>query len=127
MFNAGTPYFDIFRTQHFKSYKKPTVLHHKTCPKCSRNLVNIYYSNQLEEYICKNDVRAAQMRLAFPTDFKELIKASNGSIGKAPEYLDEDNAKHYSEYALNGICRNIYCGCNETVHKSFKYVITANH
>lgn len=47
----------------------------------------------VEEYICKNDVRAAQMRLSFPTDFKELIKASNGSIGKATEYLDEDKFK----------------------------------
>ena len=48
-----TPYLDMYRTQQFKSKSKPTVLHQKTCPICDRKLVNVYYSNQLEKYICK--------------------------------------------------------------------------
>lgn len=39
--------------QPFKFGSKPTVLHQKTCPMCDRKLVNVYYSNQLEKYICK--------------------------------------------------------------------------
>lgn len=45
---------------------------------------------EIEDHICKNDTRAAQMRISFPSDFKELIKASNGSIGKALCCLDPD-------------------------------------
>lgn len=54
MFDFETPYLDMYRTQHFKFKSKPTVLHHKTCPICDRKLVNVYYSNQIEKYICKN-------------------------------------------------------------------------
>ena len=46
--------------------------------------------SEVEDYICKNDVRAAQMRLSFPTEFKELIKASGGGIGRAISYLDPE-------------------------------------
>lgn len=53
MFNFETPYLDMYRTQHFKFKPKPTVLHHKTCTDCGRTLVNIYYSAQLDRYICK--------------------------------------------------------------------------
>lgn len=33
--------------------KKQTVLHQKTCPICDSKRVNVYYSNQLDKYICK--------------------------------------------------------------------------
>ena len=37
-----------------RKYKPtPTILHQKTCLVCNRKLVNVYYSNQLEKYICK--------------------------------------------------------------------------
>ena len=54
MFDFETPYLDMYRTQHFKFKSKPAVLHRKTCPICDRKLVNVYYSNQLGKYICKN-------------------------------------------------------------------------
>ena len=53
MFNSGTPYLDMYRTQRFKFKSRPTVLHQKTCPECNRKRVNFYYSNQLVKYICK--------------------------------------------------------------------------
>lgn len=37
----------------FKYKSKPIVLHHRTCPICESKRVNVYYSNQLEKYICK--------------------------------------------------------------------------
>lgn len=45
-------YYD-FLLNDIKVKPKPTVLHHKTCPICDRKLVNVYYSNQLDKYICK--------------------------------------------------------------------------
>ena len=42
-----------FLLNDIKVKKKPTVLHQKTCPICDRKLVNVYYSNQLDKYICK--------------------------------------------------------------------------
>ena len=42
-----------FLLRDYKPRKKPTILHRKTCPICARSLVNIYYSNQLDKYICK--------------------------------------------------------------------------
>ena len=45
-------YYD-FLLNDIKIKKRPTTLHHKTCPICDRKLVNVYYSNQLEKYICK--------------------------------------------------------------------------
>ena len=53
MFNFETPYLDMYMKEPFRLKSKPTVLHQKTCPVCDRKLVNIYYSNQLEKYICK--------------------------------------------------------------------------
>lgn len=41
-----------FCTREYKSKPKPTVLHRKTCPICDSKLVNIYYSQQLDKYIC---------------------------------------------------------------------------
>lgn len=43
---------------------------------------------EIEEYICTHDTRAAQMKLTSQKEFRELIKASRGGIGKALEYLD---------------------------------------
>ena len=42
-----------FLMNDIKFKPKPTVLHQKTCPMCDRKLVNVYYSNQLDKYICK--------------------------------------------------------------------------
>ena len=47
------PYTDMFRTMRIKRRPIPTVLHRKTCPDCNRTLVNLYLSNQLDRYICK--------------------------------------------------------------------------
>lgn len=53
MLDMETPYLDMLRAQHFKFKKAPTVLHQQTCPECGRKLVNTYYSEKLEKYICK--------------------------------------------------------------------------
>lgn len=53
MFYFETPYLDMYRTTHLKFKPKPTVLHHRACPDCGRKLVNVYYSAQLNRYICK--------------------------------------------------------------------------
>ena len=45
-------YYD-FLIKDIKPKSKPIVLHQKTCPICDSKRVNIYYSNQLEKYICK--------------------------------------------------------------------------
>lgn len=45
-------YYD-FLLNDIKVKPKPTVLHHKTCPICDSKCVNVYYSNQLDKYICK--------------------------------------------------------------------------
>lgn len=45
-------YYD-FLLDNIKIKSTPTVLHQKTCPICDRKRVNIYYSNQLNKYICK--------------------------------------------------------------------------
>ena len=47
-------YYDYYSLNvPFRYKNKPTTLHHKTCPVCDRKLVNVYYSNQLDKYICK--------------------------------------------------------------------------
>lgn len=43
---------------------------------------------EVADYICAHDTRAAQMKLSFPKEFAELVKASGGGIGKALEYLE---------------------------------------
>ena len=45
-------------------------------------------NDELDSYLCKTDTRAAQLKLASPTDYKELIAASKHGIGTAIEYLD---------------------------------------
>lgn len=53
MFYFETPYLDMYRVGHRKRKPKPKVLHRETCPECGRKLVNLYYSEQLNKYICK--------------------------------------------------------------------------
>lgn len=36
-----------------RSKPKPTVLHRAICPCCGRKLVNVYFSNSQNEYMCK--------------------------------------------------------------------------
>lgn len=57
MFGFETPYLDMYRAKRFKFKLKPTVLHQKTCPICGRKLVNIYYLNTLDKYICKQCIQ----------------------------------------------------------------------
>ena len=45
-------YYD-FLIHDIKVKSKPTVLHQMTCPICDSKRVNVYYSNQLDKYICK--------------------------------------------------------------------------
>ena len=48
------PYYSIYTSNSLIKYKpKPAVLHHKTCPICDRKLVNVYYTAQLDKYVCK--------------------------------------------------------------------------
>lgn len=47
--------------RNFKYKPKPTVLHRKTCPICNRKLVNIYYSVQMDKYICKSCIDAKEV------------------------------------------------------------------
>lgn len=44
------PYSGMMRP---KVKPMPTVLHQKTCPKCGRTLVNLYYSEVSKDYKCK--------------------------------------------------------------------------
>ncbi len=54
MFEFLNPYYiNAYRMDNFKFRPKPTVLHSSTCSDCGRRLVNIYYSGQLDRYICK--------------------------------------------------------------------------
>ena len=54
----STPYSDMVTAEIKRMLKahskpKPTVLHRATCPCCGRKLVNVYFSNQQNEYMCK--------------------------------------------------------------------------
>lgn len=46
-------YYGPICGRSFKHKPKPTVLHHKTCPNCGAKLVNVYYSAQVDKYVCK--------------------------------------------------------------------------
>lgn len=48
---------------------------------------------QIDEYICNHDTRAAQMKLSSKREYLELLKASEGGIGKALELLEAKNWK----------------------------------
>lgn len=53
MFEFDKPYSNAYGAEGIKIKKRPAVLHHHTCPDCGRKLVNLYYSAQLEKYLCK--------------------------------------------------------------------------
>lgn len=48
-----TPYLDMYKAEPLRLKPMPTTLHQRTCTDCGRTLVNIYYSAQLDRYICK--------------------------------------------------------------------------
>lgn len=52
MMSLFNGYYD-FLAKDLKFKSKPTTLHQKTCPICDSKRVNIYYSNQLDKYICQ--------------------------------------------------------------------------
>ena len=43
---------------------------------------------QIEDYLCKTNADAAALRASSPSEFAEIVAASNGSIGRALELLD---------------------------------------
>lgn len=43
---------------------------------------------QIDSYVSSHDRRAAQMKLASPDEYYQLIKASDGGIGKALDFLE---------------------------------------
>ena len=45
---------------------------------------------EIADYVCANDARAAQLKLTAPKEFAEVLKSSNGGIGQALYYLDEE-------------------------------------
>lgn len=45
-------------------------------------------TDDIDEYICRTDRRAAQMKLSSPSEYAELILSANHGIGTALEYLD---------------------------------------
>lgn len=55
----------------------------------------------IEEYICKHDRRAAQMKLTSSAEFKELLKAADGGIGKAIKLLDPKDWKPVKDFRQN--------------------------
>ena len=52
---------------------------------------------QLDEYICSYDRRAAQLKLASPKEYSELLMVSAGSIGKALSLLEPKEWKPLHE------------------------------
>lgn len=57
MFDFHTPYTDMvaadIKRELSKLKSKPKVLHRMTCPCCNENLVNLYFSDLQDRYICK--------------------------------------------------------------------------
>lgn len=54
MFDFETPYLDMYRANRICiGATKPTILHRKTCPVCDQKLVNVYYSEYMQKYLCK--------------------------------------------------------------------------
>lgn len=44
---------------------------------------------EIDRYLCENDRRAAQMKLADPSTYRELLVSSHAGIGPALDYLDQ--------------------------------------
>ena len=47
-----------------------------------------FFMREIDGYICSSSTAARQMKSTSPAEYTELIKASQGSIGKALELLD---------------------------------------
>jgi hypothetical protein len=48
-------YYDFLLNDiKIKPKSRPIVLHQKTCPVCEKKLVNLYYSAQVDMYMCKS-------------------------------------------------------------------------
>lgn len=55
-------------------------------------------SDELEEYLLKNDSRAAELKAASPREWEEIVCASQGSIGNGLELLDAKKRARLLEY-----------------------------
>ena len=55
-------------------------------------------SEELEEYLLKNDSRAAELKSTSPREWEEVICASQGSIGNGLELLDAKKRARLLEY-----------------------------
>ena len=53
MLDMSTPYLDMCMNTLARRYRKPTKIHRENCPICDRKNVTLYFSAQLEKYICK--------------------------------------------------------------------------
>ena len=48
-----TPYLDMYLNEPRKRYTRPAKIHRTTCPDCGNKLVTLYYSKQLDKYVCR--------------------------------------------------------------------------
>lgn len=48
-----TEYLDMWLNEPRKRYTRPTKIHRSTCPVCENKLVTLYYSAQLDKYVCR--------------------------------------------------------------------------
>ena len=55
-------------------------------------------SEELEEYLLKNDSRAAELKTTSPSEWAEIVCASQGSIGNGLELLDAKKRARMLEY-----------------------------
>lgn len=53
MFDFLHPYLDMYKNELRKRYKRPLKIHRATCPHCGGKLLTLYWSAQLEKYICR--------------------------------------------------------------------------
>jgi DNA polymerase-3 subunit delta' len=53
--------------------------------------------DKIDEFLCTHDRRAAQMKLTSPEEYYEIIKASEGGIGRAIKLLDPKDWKPVKE------------------------------
>ena len=53
MFDMTTPYLDMWMAEPRRRYTRPNKIHRSTCPDCGNKLVTLYYSKQLDKYVCR--------------------------------------------------------------------------
>lgn len=46
-------YLDMYMIEPRKRYTRPNKIHRSTCPVCESKLVTLYYSKQLDKYVCR--------------------------------------------------------------------------